>query len=334
MPAVAEGASGATTWAEGSRRKIEVMRSLRPSRPSVSRGVPGLVTLAAALALTGCAGGADNGDVGPPRLTPNPQYDVAAEMIDSRPAPEERLNACELLGLTTAEVVELTGADMPEVEPTGSGDLGLICTYGGPGSPERAEGGTDGDGDDGEAGQDEDDDDDPAADSETSTGATTTTASTTDATTTDPITTTTTTATTTGEISGTTWDVDSDGVPDTFAAGVVEPAGGAEAALAGQPQMLGVRYACSDMRGPQALIVDDAPAAAPGAPAPIAPALATAYIDCIASPTGGGVEVHTLLVVDNYLWHITLLRPEVPRTPEAEAQALAGLHRVAADVLI
>ena len=309
------------------------MRSLRLPRPSVSRGVPGLVTLAAALALAGCASATDNGDAGPPRLTPNPQYDVAAEMIDSRPAPEERLNACELLDLTTVEVIDLTGADMPEVEPTGSGDLGLICTYGGPGSPERAEGGTNGEVDDveasqNEAGQDEDDD---ADDSETTTGAITTDATTTGETATDP---TTTTTTPTDAIGATAWDVESDGVPDTFAAGVIEPVGGAEAALAGQPEMLGVRYACSDVRGPQASIVDDAPAAAPGAPAPTVPVLTTAYIDCIAAPTGGGVEVHTILAVDDYLWHITLLRPEVPRTPEAEAQALAGLHRVAADVLV
>lgn len=304
------------------------MRSLRPSRPSVSRGVPGLLTLAAALALTGCASDADDGSPGPPLLTPNPQYDVAAEMIDSRPAPEERLNACELLDLTTAEVIELTGADMPEVEPTGSGDLGLICTYGGPGSPERAEGAAvDKDDEDSEDDDvdnaDADDNSDSDSDSETTTDATTA-----DATTTDP------TSTTTGAISISTWDVDTDGVPDTFAAGVVEPAGGAEAALVGQPAMLGVRYACSEVRGPQGLTVDDAPAAAPGAPAPTAPALATAHIDCIASPTGGGVEVHTILVVHDYLWHITLLRPEVPGTPAAEAKALAGLHRLAADALI
>ena len=45
---------------------------------------------------------------------------------------------------------------MPEVEPTGSGDLGLICTYGGPFAGER---------------RGEDDDEDPVtgngADSET-----------------------------------------------------------------------------------------------------------------------------------------------------------------------
>lgn len=291
------------------------MRSLRPSRPSVSHGVPGMLTLAAALVLAGCSGGGDDTG-GPPRLTPKPQYDAAAAMIDSRPAPEERLNACELLDLTTAEVIELTGADMPEVEPTGSGDLGLICTYGGPGSPERAAG--------------EDDDDAIAgteADAEAEAEASTETGTNSDLTAT-------TTATTTGTATDSTaWDFDSDLIPDTFAGGVVVPEGGAAAALAGQPQMLGVRYACSDVRGSRASAVHDAPAAAEGAPAPVQPALPTAYIDCIASPTGGGVEVHTILVVDDQLWHITLLRPEIPRTPEAESEALTGLHRVAEHLL-
>lgn len=296
------------------------MRSLRPSRPSVSRGVPGLVALAAVLAVAGCSGGADDGIPGPPRLTPNPQHDVAAEMIDSRPAPEERLNACELLDLTTAQVIELTESDMPEVEPTGSGDLGLICTYGGPGSPERV-GLEDDEAADADSYWGTDDD----ADSDTTTtSATTTATSTTTAASAGP--------TTTGA-NGATWDFDSDFVPDTFAAGVVEPFGGAEAALAGQPTMLGTRYACSEVRGPQASTVDGAPPAAPGAPAPTPPAVDAAYIDCIASPTGGGVEVHTMLVVNDRLWHITLLRPEVPRTPEAETQALAGLHRVAEHIL-
>src|SRR5690606_30799233 len=83
--------------------------------------------------------GTDAGDAGPPRLTPNPRHDIAAAMVEGRPAPDERLNACELLDLTTEEVIQLTRADMPEVDPTGSGDLGLLCTYGGPGSPERLE---------------------------------------------------------------------------------------------------------------------------------------------------------------------------------------------------
>lgn len=314
------------------------MRSLRPSRPSVSRGVPGMVVLAAALALTGCSGGAGDGSEGPPRLTPKPQHDVAAAMIDSRSAPEDRLNACELLDLTTAEVIELTGADMPEVEPTGSGDLGLICTYGGPGSPERA------------AAENDDEDSIPQtptstapADDETTTSATGTTAgATNDAATTTGATATKTARTTadatasanaTTPTDSTAWDRDSELVPDTFAGGVVVPGGGAEAALAGQPEMLGARYACSDVRGLQASPAHDAPAATAGASTPIPAALATAYIDCIASPSGGGVEVHTIFVVDDHLWHITLLRPEVPRTPATESEALAGLHRVAEHIV-
>ena len=56
------------------------------------------------------------------------------------------------------------------------------------------------------------------------------------------------------------------------------------------------------------------------------------YIDCVAAPTGGGVEVHTILVSGDELWHITMLRPETPRSPQAEAAALAGLHRVAQEI--
>ncbi len=326
------------------------MRSLRPSRPSVSRGVPGMVTLVAALVLAGCSGGGDDNG-GPPRLTPRPQYDVAAAMIDSRPAPEERLNACELLDLTTAEVIELTGADMPEVEPTGSGDLGLICTYGGPGSPERAAGEDDdedpvtGNGADSETDSETGSGTDAEPDAETGAGTGTGTGGQPDAET--GAGTGAGTGAATGTNSGladattgaatvtdsTAWGVESDLIPDTFAAGVVVPEVGAEAALAGQPQMLGARYACSEVRGAQAPDVPDAPAAADGAPAPVQPALPTAYIDCIAAPTGGGVEVHTILVVNDQMWHITLLRPEIPRTPEAESEALAGLHRVAEHLL-
>ena len=43
--------------------------------------------------------------------------------------------------------------------------------------------------------------------------------------------------------------------------------------------------------------------------------------------------MHTILVADNDLWHLVLLGPETPRSPEAEAEALAGLHRVAAGIL-
>lgn len=314
------------------------MRALRSRLSPVRHGAPAAAALVAVFAAAGCSGTAGNGESGPPRLTPDPQYEVAAEMIDSPRTPQERLNACELLDLTAAEVIALTGAAMPEVEPTGSGDLGLICTYGGPGSPERAEAAEQGETDND---TDDTDDDDPATTTAaTATSAATSTATSTTASTATSTTTSTTAAgpTTNGAMSIDTegviiWDFESDLVPDTFAAGVVEPSGGAEAALAGQPTMLGIRYACSDVRGSRASSVEGAPPAAPGAPAPTPPALPTAYIDCIATPTGGGVEVHTILVSGDRLWHITLLQPEVPRSPETESEALAGLHRVAEHIL-
>lgn len=281
--------------------------SLRSSSPSPSRGVTGALAAVAALTLAGCSGLGDEAESGPPRLTPNLQMDSAEAMIASSGSANERLNACELLDLTTAEVITLTDAEMPDVEPTGSGDLGLICTYGGPGSPARAEAATatDSDGDlDDSDGTDETD--------RWNLGATTTT--------------------TTPETPGPP-AFEPGIVPDTFAAGVVEPQGGAEAALAGQPLMLGARYACSEVRGTLAATVEGAPPAAPGAPGPVSPPLATAFLDCLAAPTGGGVEVHTILVSGDYLWHITLVQPETVRSPGAEAEALAGLHRVARQIL-
>ena len=292
------------------------MRSPRP-RPApgrrLARGSAALAAVAAAAAVAGCTAAQDAADSGPPRLTPNPQYDVAAAMVEGRSAPDERLNACELLDLSTEEVIELTRADMPEVDPTGSGDLGLLCTYGGPGSPERLE-----------AEEEAAAESETGAEEEVEEEAEDTTESTTAA---SP---TTTTATTT---TATTPAFDPDIVPDTFAAGVVTPRGGAEAALAGQATLLGVRYACSEVRGSDAAAIEGAAPAAPGAPAPVRPDLDTAYIDCVAAPTGGGIEVHTILVSGDELWHITLLGPETPRSPEAEAAALTGLHRVAQRIL-
>jgi len=255
---------------------------------------------------------------------------VAAAMIAGRSTEGERLNACELLDLTTAEVIELTGAHMPDVEPTGSGDLGLLCTYGGPGSPERyaallngtdpdggvpdngdpdATGGADGAGGDA-AGDDGAGDDGAGGDGAGDLPLTETTTTPLE----DPA-------------------FDTDRVPDTFAAGVVEPIGGAYHALAGQAAMLGVRYACSDVRGPAASAVVGAAPGAPEAPAEVLPQLPTAYIDCVAAPAGGGVEVHTILVSGSELWHVTLLRPETPRSPANESEALAGLHRAAWQIL-
>ncbi|WP_295652150.1 hypothetical protein [uncultured Dietzia sp.] len=299
--------------------------SLRSSSPSPSRGVTGALAAVAALTLAGCSGLGDEAESGPPRLTPNLQMDAAEAMIASSGSANERLNACELLDLTTAEVITLTDAEMPDVEPTGSGDLGLICTYGGPGSPDRAEAaadtGSDADLDDSDDSDDPDGtdglDDPDGVDGTDETapwnlGATTTT-------------------TTTETPAPPAFEPGI--VPDTFAAGVVEPQGGAEAALAGQPLMLGARYACSEVRGTLAATVEGAPPAAPGAPGPVSPPLATAFIDCLAAPTGGGVEVHTILVSGDYLWHITVVQPETARSPGAEAEALAGLHRVARQIL-
>ena len=300
--------------------------SLRSSSPSPSRGVTGALAAVAALTLAGCSGLGDEAESGPPRLTPNLQMDAAEAMIASSGSANERLNACELLDLTTAEVITLTDAEMPDVEPTGSGDLGLICTYGGPGSPARAEAETDTDSD---ADLDDSDDSDDSGGLDGTDGLNGT----------DGV----------GGVGGTgpwnlgatTTTTETPGppafepgiVPDTFAAGVVEPQGGAEAALAGQPLMLGARYACSEVRGTLAATVEGAPPAAPGAPGPVSPPLATAFIDCLAAPTGGGVEVHTILVSGDYLWHITLVQPETARSPGAEAEALAGLHRVARQIL-
>ena len=269
------------------------MRSQRPRPASGRRLAGGFAALAATVAVAGCtATGPGSGDAGPPRLTPNPRHDVAAEMVEGRPAPEERLNACELLDLTTEEIIDLTGADMPEVAPTGSGDLGLLCTYGGPGSPERYQAGLAG-------------------------------TSTTDA----SMTTSATTATTTPPA------FDPDVVPDTVAAGVVTPRDGAQAALAGQAALLGARYACSEIREAGAAEAGLTAPGEPGAPAAVGPRPATMYIDCVAAPTGGGVEVHTILVSADELWHITMLRPETPRSPQTEAVALAGLHRVAQEII-
>lgn len=314
------------------------MRSQRP-RPAhgrrLARGSTVLAAIAVVAAAAGCTAGPDAGDSGPPRLTPNPRHDIAAAMVEGRPAPDERLNACELLDLTTEEIIQLTRADMPGVDPTGSGDLGLLCTYGGPGSPERLE---------------VERSAAAATDTETTGAETTVTGAdgveTTVTATEDTETTeaedetgagagagaeqTTSAAVTT---SPTAPAFDAGIVPDTFAAGVVTPRAGAEAALAGQATLLGVRYACSEVRGSDAAAIQDAAPTAPGAPAPVRPDLATAYIDCVAAPTGGGVEVHTILVSGDELWHITLLKPETPRSPDAEASALSGLHRVAQRIL-
>lgn len=292
------------------------MEKQRPRPRSGERVARVLAALSTTIAVSGCSalGLSEPADSGPPRISPIPLPEVAAAMVEGRSAPDTRLNACGLLDLTTARVIELTGADIPEVDPTGSGDLGLLCTYGGPGSPERYA-----------AQQAEAEADADAAaelDSAGVTAATTTVASPTAS-----------TATVTSEPTA----LAPDDVPDTFAAGAVKPPSGSRASLAGQAAMLGVRYACSEIRGEDGETVEgetvegDAPP--PQAPAPVRPEPDTAYIDCVAAPTGGGVEVHTILVADNDLWHIALVSPGTPRSPETDAWALAGLHRVAEHIL-
>lgn len=299
------------------------MLSPGPTSPFLSRGVPGAMAIVATMVLAGCSGNGDDVEAGPMRITPTPNPEAAAAMIAHAQSDDPRLDACALLDQSTAEIIQLTGASMPETDPTGTGDLRLVCTYGGPSSAESAAG--------------EGDDDDTTA---TSTDGATTTSVTTSAT---PTSTTATTdadaddattsgATTSGTATPTT-AFDPDLIPDTFAAGVVRPVGGAEAALASQPVLLGARLACSEVRGTMAATIEGAPAASPEAPGPASPPLATAFIDCVSTPTGGGVEVHTIFIDGDDLWHMVMLQPETPRTAEAETEALAGLHRVARQVL-
>ena len=301
------------------------MLSPGPTSPFLSRGVPGAMAIVATMVLAGCSGNGDDVEAGPMRITPTPNPEAAAAMIAHAQSDDPRLDACALLDQSTAEIIQLTGASMPETDPTGTGDLRLVCTYGGPSSAERA------------AGEGDEDDDDTTA---TSTDGATTTSVTTSAT---PTSTTATTdadaddattsgATTSGTATPTT-AFDPDLIPDTFAAGVVRPVGGAEAALASQPVLLGARLACSEVRGTMAATIEGAPAASPEAPGPASPPLATAFIDCVSAPTGGGVEVHTIFIDGDDLWHMVMLQPETPRTAEAETEALAGLHRVARQVL-
>lgn len=300
------------------------MLSPGPTSPFLSRGVPGAMAIVATMVLAGCSGNGDDVEAGPMRITPTPNPEAAAAMIAHAQSDDPRLDACALLDQSTAEIIQLTGASMPETDPTGTGDLRLVCTYGGPSSAKSA------------AGEGDEDDDTTA----TSTDGATTTSVTTSAT---PTSTTATTdadaddattsgATTSGTATPTT-AFDPDLIPDTFAAGVVRPVGGAEAALASQPVLLGARLACSEVRGTMAATIEGAPAASPEAPGPASPPLATAFIDCVSAPTGGGVEVHTIFIDGDDLWHMVMLQPETPRTAEAETEALAGLHRVARQVL-
>ena len=303
------------------------MRWPRLLPPSGLRGATGVAALAVVMVAAGCSG--DDVDAGPPRVTPVPNHDAAQAMIEGGQVDQERLNACELLDLSVDEVIDLTRATMPEVEPTGSGDLGLICTYGGPGSTERADD-TDAAGNRTEDYDTVDPDSGEAATSTTSTSASPTSTTSTSA---SPTSTSTSAADDSDDEDVKDETSDSRAVPDTFAAGVVMPIGDVQTALAGQQRLLGNRYACSAIRGADADSVTGAPGSAPGAPPPTQPGLDTAYIDCVAAPTGGGVEAHTILISGDYLWHITLLQPETERSDRSIVAAIAGLHRVAEHIL-
>lgn len=327
-----------------------------------SRPLAGLAAICAAVSVSACSalGGTDAADGGPPRVSPEPRPEVAAAMVDGALEPQERLDTCGLLDLTAQEVIELTDAAMPVVEPTGLDELGMPCTYGGPGSPERLMAGLEAALEAAE--QDAEQDAEAGAPGEAGEAAgpeapgTTTTEDPADEATDEPG---------TDEPAGPetpmpVWPTMPDlavpdaAVPDTaepdqpeldplppeevpisdsVAAGMVKPHSGAPEALAGQPVMLGSRYACSEVRGQDAESVPGEVAGVPEAPDPVSPELATQYIDCIAAPTGGGVEVHTIFVADNDLWHLTFIRPGTPRSPEADAEALEGLHRMAEHVL-
>ncbi|MDX2356305.1 hypothetical protein [Dietzia sp. PP-33] len=309
------------------------MRPQRPRPRAGARVVLGSVALATVVAASGCSapGFSDSSETGPPRITPNPQPEVAAAMVEGRPDTDVRLNACELLDLSTERLIELTDADMPEVDPIGSGDLGLLCTYGGPGSPalyemQQSES-QQSESEQSESQQSE------SQQSESQQAETEPLEVPDPAETTTDVSPTPTPTPTTATTTAATAQDERDYVPDTFAAGAVKPPGGPQAALGGQAALLGARYACSEIRGTQASTVEASVPAAPEAPAPVQPQLGTAYIDCTADPTGGGVEVHTILVADNDLWHVTLISPETSRSPETEARALAGLHRVAQTIL-
>ncbi len=261
--------------------------------------------LAVAAAVSGCAisGGSGSEDA-PPRISPSPQSEVAAAMIESRGAATPRLDACALLDLSTSRVAALTGTDLPDVDPTGTGDLSNICTYGGPGSPERLAAESAGTEEGGAAvGSD------GSGESESISTA-------------EPTTTTTTTT-----------RVEEGDAPDTVAAGVVKPRGKVRDALAEQPTMLSARYACSEIRGDSATTTESGATAGQSVPAPVTPDLDSAYIDCVAAPTGGGIEVHTILVADNDLWHVTVVRPGTARSAATEADALAGAHEIGVQIL-
>ena len=217
---------------------------------------------------------------------------------------------CDLLGLPTSKVIALTGATMPaSVPPGGAGELSTMCSYGGPGTAADATATTDPDAPDLGTDDAEKDAEEKTRRQATATGTPSTSA--------------------TSETSSAAAHPEK--TPDTVTASVVAPGGDARTALAAQTTQLGALYACSGLRGPSA-----GPQAAtppvPGSPIEVKPDPAQVYFDCVATPTGGGTEVHTMLLAGKRLWHLAFVRPGTPRTTQSQLDALAGLHKLALQV--
>lgn len=269
----------------------------------------------------------------PPRLTPTPDEAAAKAMESVHASTDLTLDACALLDLTPVRIAALTGTNLGDTEAPVAGHARNICTYGGPGSePTTSPTGT-----------------------TTSTGATSTATSTgttgtvtsTGTSTTEPtgtgptgstaITTTAGTSTT----STTTGDPGEETGPrlDTVTVAVVEPGDDVATALADLPRQVAPTYSCSEVRGtgatstPSDAATEDAQNSDRPGPPPAEPELATSYVDCVTTPTGGGTEVHTIMVDGSRLWHLVATRPDTPREPAAEARGLVGLHRLAMHIL-
>jgi|GEM_PF-3844262 len=281
--------------------------------------------LAGALALalvvsTACTHGSGDADEssGPPRLTPQPDRDLASSLATVRASTDAKLDACALLAVGPLRVAQLTGATLPDTPPSNPGDLSAMCTYGGPGTrptPTTAAAPTTAGAEDGSVSGDG-----QAAPTTPGTVASSTTRP-------SPA------RATTSRNEPADQDGEADDgtpTPDSVTAAAVRPAGDVRAALALQPEQLRTLYRCSSVRGQGAV---PGAQAQPGAPAEVKPQLATSYVDCSATPTGGGTEVHTVLVAGRELWHLALIKPGTPRTPQSELDALAGLHRLAAELL-
>lgn len=296
----------ASLWRARGARRIPVM----PSEPT--RALRLAAGAAALLALAGCGGhpADQNAQASPTRITPTPDTAALPAMTTARAATDLTLDACDLLGLPTSRVIALTGATMPaSVPPGGAGELSTMCSYGGPGTAADATATTDPDAPDLGTDDAEKDAEEKARRQATVTGTPSTSA--------------------TSETSSAAAHPEK--TPDTVTASVVAPGGDARTALAAQTTQLGALYACSGLRGPSA-----GPQAAtppvPGSPIEVKPDPAQVYFDCVATPTGGGTEVHTMLLAGKRLWHLAFVRPGTPRTTQSQLDALAGLHKLALQV--